>query len=266
MFLLEVRDVFKTYPDGTEALSLVRFHVEKGEGVVMLGHNGSGKSTLFKCINGLEPVSRGSIWVNGANLNVLNGRKLRRARSGIGMVFQHNYLIGNISVFQNVLFGALGQVGPFFRSFNLFASDNTRKKAMQSLDRVGLAEVAGRRAASLSGGQQQRVAIARMLMQECELVLADEPIASLDPSAGAEVMDLLWEIVREKGMTVICTLHQPEIARKYADRIIGLQRGKLVMDKPVGELDDEALTWLYDHKGEDKASHQVPRKKVAISV
>lgn len=242
---LSIQNVTKTYEDKTEALSSVSFDVKKGEGVVLLGHNGSGKTTLFQCINGTERISSGSILLNDQHIGTLSKKELREIRKGIGIVFQQFHLVGNLTVFQNVLFGAMGRMS-YIKVLGSIARDELRYKAMQCLDRVGLVHIAKKRADNLSGGQQQRVAIARMLMQEPQLVLADEPIASLDPSAGKEVMDLLWEIVKERNMTVICTLHQPEIARKYADRIIGLYKGRIVLDQSANKLGADQFDWLYN--------------------
>ncbi|WP_026691410.1 phosphonate ABC transporter ATP-binding protein [Alteribacter aurantiacus] len=243
---ITVNEVTKTFPDGTTALTNVSFTVNPGEGVVLLGHNGSGKSTLFKCISGFEKPTTGEIKYGDHDITTLSKRKFRPLRKKVGMVFQDFHLIYNLSVFQNVLFGAMGNSKTFVQTLAFCASDDMRMKAMECLDRVGLAHLAKRRADQLSGGQQQRVAIARMLMQDPEIVLADEPIASLDPRAGREVMELLWEIVRERKLTVVCILHQTEIALEYGERFIGLHSGKLVMDQIKGQVSKEELTTLYN--------------------
>jgi phosphonate transport system ATP-binding protein len=240
-----VRDVAKTYPDGTRVLEAVDFSIAPGEGVVLLGANGCGKSTLLRCMLGLEPLSRGSITIGGVEVGSARESDRRRLRAGIGSVFQQFNLVGNLSVFQNVLFGRLGRHG-LMRSLTATAPREARDRAMASLDRVGLAHLARRRTDTLSGGQQQRVAIARMLMQEARIVLADEPVASLDPRAGREVMDLLFEIVRERGLTVVCVLHQLDLARAYAGRIIGLRAGRVVVDDRPEAIPDAALAALYD--------------------
>lgn len=247
MISLEVTNVSKVFPDGTKALDNVSFSVLPGEAVVLLGHNGSGKSTIFRCITGFEKPSEGIITIGDTDITKYNKRKLRPIRKKVGMVFQHFHLIYNISVFQNVLFGALGHVNYSFQTFAPLASNDLRDKAMDCLDRVGLSHLAKRRADQLSGGQQQRVAIARMIMQDPEIVLADEPIASLDPKAGREVMDLLWEIVEEKNLTVICVLHQLAIAKEYGKRIIALKKGKVVVDDKIEHIDDQFLVDLYKY-------------------
>lgn len=237
--------VHKTFPDGTRALRGVDLHVEPGEGVVLLGHNGSGKSTLLRCITGLERATAGQITIDGIDIRQARHRDLRQVRRGIGMVFQRFNLVGNLSAYQNVLFGALGRRSLW--SLNrAMVSAGDRDKAVHCLERVGLSGMIEQRADTLSGGQQQRVAIARMLMQEPELVLADEPIASLDPKAGLEVMELLWSVVRERGLTVICTLHHLELALQYGDRIVGLKQGEKVLDQNRGQLAESDLNWLYD--------------------
>lgn len=246
MISLEVNQLSKIYSTGeTKAIDDVSFKVEPGEGVMLLGHNGSGKSTLFRCITGFEKPSSGSILLNDIDITKLSRSKLRPVRKKVGMVFQNFNLTNNLSVFQNVLFGALGHTKTSFQTFAPFASNDLREQAMACLDRVGLAHLARRRTDQLSGGQQQRAAIARMLMQEPEIVLADEPIASLDPKAGREVMDLLWEIVSERGLAVICILHQMDIILEYGDRVIALKDGHLVLDEGAGTLDRPTLESLY---------------------
>ncbi|MEB1808932.1 MAG: phosphonate ABC transporter ATP-binding protein [Bacillaceae bacterium] len=245
MISLEVNNLTKVYPDGTKALDNVSFKVNPGEGVVLLGHNGSGKSTLFRCITSFEKPTSGNIVIDETDITTLSKSKLRPIRKKVGMVFQHFNLINNLSVFQNVLFGALGHTKTSFQTFAPFASEELRMKAMDCLDRVGLSHFAKRRADQLSGGQQQRVAIARMLMQDPEIVLADEPIASLDPKAGRQVMDLLWEIVQERGLSVVSILHQMDIAMEYGERIIALKKGNMIIDESVKKLDRAFLDTLY---------------------
>ncbi|SES03527.1 phosphonate ABC transporter ATP-binding protein [Salipaludibacillus aurantiacus] len=245
MNALSVREVTKTFKDGTNALEKVSFDIKTGEGVVLLGHNGSGKSTMFKCISGFETPTSGEIFINNQEITRLSDRRYRPLRKNIGMVFQNFHLIYNLSVFQNVLFGAMGQNRNFLKVSAPFASKLLREKAMACLDRVGLAHLASRRSDQLSGGQQQRVAIARMLMQDPELILADEPIASLDPKAGREVMELLWEIVDERKLTVLCILHQTEIAMEFGERLIGLNKGRLVLDDEKNNISKNDLNSLY---------------------
>ncbi|MGJ7456630.1 phosphonate ABC transporter ATP-binding protein [Halomonas sp. RA08-2] len=241
---LSIDNLTKVYPDGTRALDGLSFNVSSGEGVVILGHNGCGKSTLMKCLTGLERPTSGRLSLAGVDLSSASRRELRPLRQRIGCVFQKFNMVGNLSVLQNVLFGLMGRHG-ILASHALTASRPSRLGAMEALDRVGLAHLAARRTDTLSGGQQQRVAIARMLMQDAEIVLADEPVASLDPRAGREVMELLWEVVRERGMTVLCVLHQIDLAREFGERLIGLHSGQLAFDSPSSEISNADITALY---------------------
>lgn len=220
--------------------------IEGGEGVVLLGANGCGKSTLMKCLNGLEKAQSGTIAVDGQDVTTARGKRLRSIRQGVGVVFQQFNLVENLTVFQNVLYGAMGQrPGGLLTVWNSLAPQEFREKAMHCLDRVHMAEKANHRCRDLSGGQQQRIAIARMLMQSPKVILADEPVASLDPKAGIEVMDLLWEVVREHKMTVLCTLHQLDLAQSYADRIVGMKAGRIILDSNTDAADNESLARLY---------------------
>jgi phosphonate transport system ATP-binding protein len=266
---LSVHNVCKEFPDGTRALNGVSFTVNPGEGTVLLGSNGSGKTTLLRCINGLETATSGQIVVDDVDVIDAKRRKarrsLRRVRLQVGMVFQKFHLIDNLGVLQNVLFGSLGRTHNPVKAFSMMASREERMRAMACLDRVGLADLAKRRADALSGGQRQRVAIARMLMQDPQIVLADEPIASLDPKSGREVMDLLWEIVRERQLTVVCALHQLEIAQEYGDRLIGLRHGNLVMDTAANRIDPAQLQRLYDDDGPESATKAPVLQGTALS-
>ena len=245
MLSLKISELSKIYPNGTIALEQISFSAHPGEGIVLLGANGSGKSTLLRCILSLETPTSGDIWIGNWQLSRLKPKQLRQMRSQVGMVFQKFNLVGSLSAFHNVLHGALGRSNSPRYWFPATAPDSERKKAMECLERVNLARLAQQRADTLSGGQQQRVAIARTLMQEPKLILVDEPVASLDPQAGKEVMDLLWSIVREQRLTVICTLHQLELAKEYSDRIIGLRDSKVQLDTTMQNLEDTDLSSLY---------------------
>ncbi|MFP4271027.1 MAG: phosphonate ABC transporter ATP-binding protein, partial [Alphaproteobacteria bacterium] len=230
-----------------DVLRGVSFAVDRGQGVVLLGANGSGKSTLMRAINGLVGASSGQVTLDGIRLIGAGRGQLRLARRRIGCVFQQFNLVPQLTAFQNVLFGAMGQrrlgvascLGPLARS-------EDRDRALHCLERVGLVDRARHRPTELSGGQQQRVAIARMLMQQPHFVLADEPIASLDPKAGREVLDLLWRIVDDEGLSMLCSLHQLDLAREYGDRILGLRAGRLVLDAAAADVADARLVALYD--------------------
>lgn len=245
MSVLSVHNLEKYYGK-LHVLRSLNLTLSTGEGAVLLGANGCGKSTLMKCLNGLERAQSGQVVINGEDVTLARGRKLRAVRQSMGVVFQQFNLVENLTVFQNVLYGAMGHhAGGLLRVWDSLAPSGLREQAMASLDRVGLADKARERCRDLSGGQQQRVAIARMLMQRPKIILADEPVASLDPKAGREVMDLLWEIVREQQLTLLCSLHQLELAREYADRIVGMKAGHIVLDT-ASELGDQPdLSALY---------------------
>lgn len=223
----------------------VDLDVWPGELTVVLGANGSGKSTMLRCaVRLLEPDS-GSVTLCGVDLVAARGRELRDARRKAAMVFQQVLLVRRRTAIENVAFGALGEL-PFHRSLStLTFPGELAERAQASLARVGLAEFSSRRADALSGGQAQRVAIARALCQRAKLVLADEPVASLDPHAAEEVLVLLGEIARVEGLAVLTVLHQPELAFRYADRIVGMVRGEFVFDAPPNALDQERVTALY---------------------
>jgi phosphonate transport system ATP-binding protein len=239
-----VEELGKTYADGTRAIDGISFKLFPGEQLTLIGPNGCGKSTLMKCLIGLELPTAGSIRINELDLTALRGRPLRRLRARIGCVFQQMNLVPNLSVIQNVLWGAMGRLG-YWRALNLTASASLRAQAMSALERVGLADLGGRRTSHLSGGQQQRVAIARMLMQDARVVIADEPVASLDPRAAAEVMDLLCEIVEERAMSLICILHQMDLVDRYARRVLGMRAGRIEFDLPADQCRGERIEALY---------------------
>ncbi len=245
MLSLQVNHLTKVYPNQTLALNQVSFGAAPGENIVILGANGSGKSTLLRCMVGLERATSGQVFLGDWEATALRQAQLRTVRRRVGMVFQRFNLVKNLSAFHNVLHGALGRSrGPWYW-FPATAPEHERQRAMDCLAKVNLADLASQRVDTLSGGQQQRVAIARMLMQNPDIVLVDEPVASLDPKAGQEVMELLCGIVREQGLTMICTLHQLDLAVEYADRIIGLSAGQVVLDQPATAIDPNELDWLY---------------------
>nr|WP_246407287.1 ATP-binding cassette domain-containing protein [Geomicrobium halophilum] len=246
-------EVTKVYPNGTEALKALDLNIGPGEHVVILGHNGSGKSTLFRCMTDFENITGGYLEIGGKVPASFKKRKERSTfRRNIGLVFQHYHLTHNLSVLQNVLFGALGRQ-PFRKVCAPIASSTLRLEAMNALERVGMESVAGNGADELSGGQKQRVAIARMIMQRPRMIMADEPIASLDPKAGKEIMDLLVSICRENQLTFISILHQMDIALEYGERIIGLNQGEVLIDKGVPHIQRSELQKLYMSPKEQKA-------------
>ena len=252
--VIRVAGLNKTYRNGTQALTDIDFTARAGETVVLLGANGSGKSTLQKCLNGLVEPSSGSVEVLGIQVTTANKRQLTQLRAQVGMVHQRINLVRELSVLTNVIHGSLGRAPSPRNWFGSTAKKVQRDEAMEALERVGLAGVAGQRAEQLSGGQQQRVAIARMLMQRPRIVLADEPVAALDPHAGRTVMDMLWEITEENNLTLICTLHQLELARTYGSRIVALRNGHLDIDGHISELADNQLEGLYTSETSENAA------------
>ncbi|MGK2883072.1 MAG: phosphonate ABC transporter ATP-binding protein [Mycobacterium sp.] len=238
--VVSVRDVTKKFGNST-ALEDVSLDVHRSELLVLLGLSGSGKSTLLRCLNGLHPVTSGTVEVGGVRVDQASKAQLRGLRRNVGFVFQHFNLVGRLSCLENVLIGGLGQLS-FPRYGALTYPKRMRTEAMGHLDRVGLADFAERRADTLSGGQQQRVAIARTLMQKPGLLLADEPVASLDPENAGVVMDLLFRVCIEEKLTVVCTLHQVDLALGWAHRLVGLRNGRKVLDRPaVGMSRDEVM-------------------------
>lgn len=243
--VIEVSGLTKDYPGGSRALHDVSLCVEAGETLVLLGANGSGKSTLLKCLTRLIEPTEGSVQVLDTDVVTARKKQLAALRAEVGVVFQKINLVRELSVLSNVIHGSLGRARSPRNWLGSTALPQQREEAMAVLDRVGLSHVANRRAEQLSGGQQQRVAIARMLMQRPQVVLADEPVSALDPRAGRAVMDLLWEITEEQGLTLICTLHQLQLARTYGNRVLALREGRVELDTTMSQVADEQLDGLY---------------------
>jgi len=225
--MLEVKNLTKIYDDGTVALRDVSFTVEEGEFLIIIGLSGSGKSTLLRCINRLIEPTEGQIIWNGEDITAADGAKLRKIRRKIGMVFQHFNLVRRSTVMTNVMGGRLGYVNQWPSLLHRFPKRD-REKARAALERLGIADQAHKRADELSGGQQQRVGIARALMQDPEMILADEPVASLDPVLAHSILDRLEQLNREDDMTILCSLHYLDLIQKYATRVIGLREGRIV--------------------------------------
>ncbi|MBU3699592.1 MAG: phosphonate ABC transporter ATP-binding protein [Candidatus Kapabacteria bacterium] len=244
MSLLSVRNLSHTYPNGYKALDDISFSVEPGEFLVIIGLSGSGKSTLLRCLNRLIEPTHGTITMNGQDVTHVSDAALRSHRAGIGMIFQHFNLIPRHSVVKNVLYGTLGSTPTLASILGRFSSEQ-HQRAMEALDVVGIAEKADVRADALSGGQQQRVAIARALMQNPNLLLADEPVASLDPATSHSVMDYLERINKDLGTTVICNLHFLSLVRRYATRVIALKGGRMVFDGQPIEITDAWFRTIY---------------------
>ena len=242
--MLELISLTKTYKTGDKALSDVSFTVPKGQLVGLIGPSGAGKSTLIRCINRLVEPSSGSIRLGGRELTGLGVRELRAQRRRIGMVFQEYALVERLSVMEDVLSGRLGYVS-FWASLTRRFPPADIQRAYRLLDRVGLLAHADKRADALSGGQRQRVGIARALAQEPELLLVDEPTASLDPKTSRQIMQLLTEICAESGLPAIVNIHDVPLTQQFMQRIIGLQAGRVVFDGTPAQLTAEALTAIY---------------------
>lgn len=233
------------FPNGRLALEGASLSVGAGEFVVILGANGSGKSTLLRCIAGMLRPTAGRVAVAGQEISSLSGRALSDARMALGMIFQHPHLVRRRSVLANVLTGTLGRHRTFASSLGKLPSAE-QPHALACLDAVGLRALAAQRAGTLSGGQAQRVSIARALAQRPRALLADEPVASLDPEAAQEIMRLLRRVSRDDGLGVLCVLHQPELACCYADRIVGLREGRVMFDDPATQVPDRRVAALYE--------------------
>jgi phosphonate transport system ATP-binding protein len=242
--LVRVEGLTKTYPGGVRALAGVSFAVRPGEFVGILGPSGAGKTTLFRCLTGLARPDSGSVEIHGQDICRLGGRDLRAARREVAMIFQQFNLIRRLSGIENVLAGRLA-VLPTWRVLTRSFARADRQTALWCLDTVGLLDKAYTRADQLSGGQQQRVAIARALAQEATVVLADEPVASLDPESAATVLDTLRSVA-SRGVAVIASLHQVGLATDYADRIIALRDGRVLEDAPTRAFDARALEQIYE--------------------
>jgi phosphonate transport system ATP-binding protein len=242
--LVSLAGVSKRFPNGTLALDNVSLDIPEGQLLSLIGLSGSGKSTLLRHVNGLLRPTSGVVEVNGTQVSSASNRELRKVRRDIGFVFQQFGLVGRTTCLENVLNGALGSLtGPRYGVWSYPKS--LRSQAFDQLDRVGLANQAYQRADTLSGGQMQRVAIARSLMQRPKIMLADEPVASLDPESSAQVLDLLLRVSIEDGMTVVVTLHQVELALGWATRIVGLRDGKVVLDRDATTLKQEDVMEVY---------------------
>lgn len=241
--MIEIKHVDKVYPNGFKALSDVNLTIQDGEFVSIIGLSGAGKSTLIRCINRMHDISGGEILIDGVDISSLKGKKLRSARKDIGMIFQSFNLVKRSTVFKNVLAGRVGYHNTFETLFNIYSKDE-KMLALRSLDKLGILDKAYVRADQLSGGQQQRVALARALTQNPKLILADEPVASLDPVTTISVMDDFTRI-NKLGITIIANMHHVDLAKRYSTRIIGVKAGQVVFDGKPEEVTDEVTMKIY---------------------
>jgi phosphonate transport system ATP-binding protein len=246
--MLTLKHLSKSYVAGAPVLTDVNLEIDARGITAIIGASGTGKSTLIRCINRLVDPTEGEILFEGGDLARLSGKALRHARRHIGMVFQEYNLVERLTVMENLLSGRLGYVAAWRAWRRKFPPDDIRR-AYELLDIVGLAGFAHQRADALSGGQRQRVGIARAVMQEPKLLLADEPTSSLDPKTAVEIMELLADVARSRGIPVLINMHDVELAKRFADRIIGMEAGRIVFDGPAERLTDEMLTTIYGGKG-----------------
>jgi phosphonate transport system ATP-binding protein len=242
--MLSVRQLSLQYPNGKRALADFNLEVRAGELVIVLGGNGSGKTTLMRCITRTMAPTSGEVWLNNVDLTRLTGEKLRCARLELAMISQHASLVRRKSVLRNVAAGSLGRHDTVWTALGGLPAEELRA-AHHYLDEVGLADLAHQRAGTLSGGQAQRVAIARALAQKPKVLLADEPVASLDPEAAEDIMRLLRRLAVEENLAVLCVLHQVELAYAYAHRVIGIKSGRVEFDLPCADVSRDTVKRLY---------------------
>lgn len=244
MTLLQLEKVDKRYNQEKKVLNEVSFTIEAGKFVSIIGPSGAGKSTLLRCINRMVDITEGTITFQQKNVMKLSKKELRQHRTQIGMIFQHYNLVPRLTVIENVLHGRLGYKSTLQGVFTRFTEEE-KKEAFELLKKLGIEEHAYKRCDQLSGGQKQRVGIARALIQNPKILLCDEPIASLDPNASKVIMDHLQEISKERNITCLVNLHQVDVAKKYSERIIGLNSGSIVFDGTPVELDNEDIYRIY---------------------
>lgn len=241
--VLELVNVSKRF-GANRAIHDVELTVKAGEFVALLGPSGAGKSTIFRCISQLTRPESGEVFLHDTPLTILRGSDLRAERKKIGLIFQQFNLVSRLNALQNVLLGRLGHLPAWKATLGLF-SKSDRQIALHALDRVGLLQKAYQRADTLSGGQQQRVAIARALAQESDLILADEPVASLDPATSRQVLGNLREVAIESQMAILCSLHQVDLALEFADRVIAISSGRMILNKTIDQVSKTELEYIY---------------------
>ncbi|MEG0752408.1 MAG: phosphonate ABC transporter ATP-binding protein [Angelakisella sp.] len=251
--MIEFNHVSKTYPNGFCALKDLTLQIEQGEFVAIIGLSGAGKSTLIRAINRMHDVTAGTLMVNGVDVMTLRGKALRHFRRNIGMIFQSFNLVTRTTVLRNVLTARVPEL-PFWRSFFGVFTKEDKLMALEALDKVGILDKAYVRADQLSGGQQQRVALARTLAQNPQIILADEPVASLDPVTAKQVMDDFKRINSEMNISVLINIHHVELALQYADRVIGIRAGEIVFDGPSNKVNQQVLDSIYEGRKEQEGA------------
>lgn len=260
--MLRLDSLTKTYKTGDKALKAVDLEIPEGQVLALIGPSGAGKSTLIRCINRLVEPTSGKVWLGDLELTSLNQRGLRRARRKMGMIFQEYALVERLTVMENVLSGRLGYVG-FWQSFTRRYPQKDVDEAFRLLDRVGLLSMADKRADELSGGQRQRVGICRALIQDPQLLLVDEPTASLDPKTSRQIMRLICELCTERGLAAIINIHDVALAQMFVQRVIGLRFGAVEFDGPPQDLTPDVLTTIYGEEDWEATIRKVEDDDVA---
>lgn len=243
--MIEFKNVYKTYPNGFTALKNVNLNIEQGEFVAIIGLSGAGKSTILRCINRMHDIQQGTLTVDGVDVESLSGKALRRFRRKVGMIFQSFNLVSRSTVIKNVLTADVPDM-PFWRVLFVIFTKEQKLRALESLDKVGILDKAYTRCDQLSGGQQQRVALARTLNQNPSIILADEPVASLDPVTARQVMSDFVRINKEYKITILLNIHHVDLALNYCDRVIGVRAGEIVFDGPASSITQEQLDEVYN--------------------
>ena len=251
--MIEFQNVSKRYPNGFEALKNINLKIEQGEFVAVIGLSGAGKSTLIRTINRMHDITEGTLTVDGTNVMELQGKQLRTFRRKIGMIFQSFNLITRTTVIKNVLTAFVPEL-PWWRALLGIFTKEEKIAALESLDKMGILDKAFVRADQLSGGQQQRVALARTLAQNPQIILADEPVASLDPITARQVMDDFLRINQDMNITVIINIHHVELALQYTTRVVGIREGKIVYDGPASQVDQDILDSIYQGQKEEASA------------
>ena len=261
--MLEIKQLIKKYKTGDLAINGVDLVVEKGQVMALIGPSGAGKSTLIRCVNRLENPTSGEIWLKDENIVKMRSGRLRRARRNMGMIFQEYALVERLTVMENVLSGRLGYVG-FWRSFLRKFPQSDISAAFNLLKKVGLDTMANKRADELSGGQRQRVGIARALIQNPDILLVDEPTASLDPKTSRQIMRLITELCEENQLAAIINIHDVALAQMYAERIVGLREGRIVYDGHPDDLKPDVLSEIYGKEDWTAVRNQKTKNKKSI--
>ena len=243
--MIEFKNVYKTYPNGFTALKDINLQIEQGEFVAVIGLSGAGKSTILRCINRMHDVTSGTLTVDGVDVNTLKGKELRKFRRKVGMIFQSFNLVSRSTAIKNVLTAEVPEMNFFRVLFGIFNKEQ-KLHALESLDKVGILSKAYTRCDQLSGGQQQRVALARTLNQNPQIILADEPVASLDPIMARQVMKDFVRINKDYNITILLNIHHVDLALQYCDRVIGVREGQIVFDGPAGTITQEQIDEVYN--------------------